>query len=70
MLKFENAQSPVCVFFLLYEVKWKASKQQVKIKQKIASNPLTKIKTPSIGAVKSSSQLWTPFTMSRCLFIQ
>ena len=23
-----------------------------------------------IGTVKSSSQLWTPFTMSRCLFIQ
>ena len=22
------------------------------------------------GTVKSSSQLWTPFTMSRCLFIQ
>ena len=23
-----------------------------------------------VGTVKSSSQLWTPFTMSRCLFIQ
>ena len=36
---------------------------------KPASRPRTRANGLG-GTVKSSSQLWTPFTMSRCLFIQ